>query len=97
MPHPSIHVRAAVTWVSIFPLVTLGMTVMALSGPITASWPMWLRAMVLTGVVVPTSVYLIVPRMLASVRWMSRRCRRVAAAQSDDRHQSAGQHRNGGQ
>ncbi|MGW4333945.1 hypothetical protein ACWEK5_14105 [Rhodococcus koreensis] len=80
---PSIHLRVAVTWVSIFPLVTLGMTVMTLSGPITAAWPTWLRALSLTGVVVPTAVYFVVPRVLAlSLRWLSWRRRRSAAAES---------------
>ena len=80
---PSIHLRVAVTWVSIFPLVTLGMTVMTLSGPITAAWPTWLRALSLTGVVVPTAVYFVVPRVLAlSLRWFSWRRRRSAAAGS---------------
>ena len=37
VPVPSIHLRVAVTWVSIFPLVTLGMTVMTVSGPISGS------------------------------------------------------------
>ena len=73
---PSIHLRVVVTWVSIFPLVTVGMTVMTLSGPITSTWPTWLRALSLTGVVVPTAVYFVVPRVLAlSVRWMGWRCR----------------------
>ncbi|GAF46379.1 hypothetical protein [Rhodococcus wratislaviensis] len=85
-PPPSIHVRVVATWVSIFPLVTLGMTVMALSGPITAAWPTWLRALSLTGVVVPTAVYLVVPRVLAvSVRWMSWRRGRSAAAEPCER------------
>ncbi|MEN0140393.1 MAG: hypothetical protein AAGC80_34925 [Rhodococcus sp. (in: high G+C Gram-positive bacteria)] len=79
-PVPSVHLRVAVTWVSIFPLVTLGMTVMTLSGPITATWPTWLRALSLTGVVVPTAVYFVVPRVLAlSVRWLSWHRRRSAA------------------
>ncbi|MFC9557429.1 hypothetical protein ACFTWF_42155 [Rhodococcus sp. NPDC056960] len=76
---PSVHVRVAVTWVSIFPLVTLGMTAMTLLGPRAAAWPTWLRALMLTGVVVPTAVYLVVPRVLAlSVRWITRRHRRAA-------------------
>ncbi|BAH48638.1 hypothetical protein [Rhodococcus opacus] len=80
VPAPSIHLRVAVTWVSIFPLVTLGMTVMTLSGPITATWPTWLRALSLTGVVVPTAVYFVVPRILAvALRWLSWRRRRSAA------------------
>ncbi|MFC9760952.1 hypothetical protein [Rhodococcus jostii] len=85
MRAPSIHMRVVVTWVSIFPLVTLGMTVMTLSGPITATWPTWLRALSLTGVVVPTAVYFVVPRVLTlSVRWMSWRRRRSAAAESHE-------------
>ncbi|WP_179220201.1 hypothetical protein [Rhodococcus sp. NCIMB 12038] len=80
VPVPSIHLRVAVTWVSIFPLVTLGMTVMTLSGPITGTWPTWLRALSLTGVVVPTAVYFVVPRVLAlSLRWLSWRRRSAAA------------------
>ncbi|MBV6757021.1 hypothetical protein [Rhodococcus opacus] len=80
VPVPSIHLRVAVTWVSIFPLVTLGMTVMTVSGPITATWPTWLRALSLTGVVVPTAVYFVVPRVLAlSLRWLNWRQRSAAA------------------
>lgn len=80
VPVPSIHLRVAVTWVSIFPLVTLGMTVMTLSGPITGTWPTWLRALSLTGVVVLTAVYFVVPRVLAlSLRWLSWRRRSAAA------------------
>ncbi|WP_051132937.1 hypothetical protein [Nocardia paucivorans] len=62
MAAPSIHVRAVITWLVIFPLVALGMTVMA---PFTGDWPPVLRALVLTAVVVPTSVYVLVPRLLA--------------------------------
>ncbi len=59
-PHtaPSIHVRAALTWLAIFPLVAIGITAMA---PFTVSWDPLLRVFVLTTVVVPLSVYLVVP------------------------------------
>jgi antibiotic biosynthesis monooxygenase (ABM) superfamily enzyme len=62
-PHPpvSIHVRAFITWLTIFPLVAIGITFLmpALGGlhPI-------LKAFVLTAIVVPLAVYLIVPRLL---------------------------------
>ena len=59
---PSVHVRALATWVTIFPLVALGMTLMA---PVSADWHPVLRALVLTAVVVPLAVYLVVPRVLA--------------------------------
>ena len=59
---PSVHVRALATWVTIFPLVALGMTLMA---PVSVDWHPVLRALVLTAIVVPLAVYLVVPRVLA--------------------------------
>ena len=58
---PSVHARAIATWVTIFPLVAIGMTLMA---PISIDWHPVLRALVLTAIVVPLAVYLIVPRVL---------------------------------
>ena len=58
---PSVHVRALATWITIFPLVAIGMTVM---GAFTGDWHPILRALVLTLIVVPLAVYLIVPRIL---------------------------------
>jgi antibiotic biosynthesis monooxygenase (ABM) superfamily enzyme len=58
---PSIHVRAALTWVAIFPLVAIGITAMA---PFTVGWDPVLRAFVLTLIVVPLAVYLIVPGLM---------------------------------
>ena len=58
---PSVHVRAIATWITIFPLVAIGMTVM---GAFTGDWHPILRALVLTLIVVPLAVYLIVPRIL---------------------------------
>jgi antibiotic biosynthesis monooxygenase (ABM) superfamily enzyme len=59
---PSIHVRAIITWLAIFPLVAIGMTAMS---PFTAGWHPVLRAFVLTLIVVPLAVYVVVPRLLA--------------------------------
>ena len=68
---PSVHVRAIATWITIFPLVALGMTLM---GPISADWHPVLRALVLTAVIVPLAVYVVVPRILgAYVRWATAR------------------------
>jgi antibiotic biosynthesis monooxygenase (ABM) superfamily enzyme len=58
---PSIHVRALITWIAIFPLVTLGMFAIA---PFSAEWNPVLRAFVLTLVVVPVAVYLVVPQLM---------------------------------
>ncbi|KRE64075.1 hypothetical protein ASG92_02475 [Arthrobacter sp. Soil736] len=57
----SVHVRAVVTWVAIFPLAAIGMTVLAALAP---RWHPVLRAFTLTLVVVPTAVYVAVPRLL---------------------------------
>ncbi len=60
-PVPSVHVRAVITWLAIFPLVTLGMMA---SAPLTEGWHPVFKALALTLVVVPTAVYLVVPRMM---------------------------------
>jgi antibiotic biosynthesis monooxygenase (ABM) superfamily enzyme len=75
-PHPTppgIHVRALLTWLAIFPLVALGMTVLT---PLTDGWHPVLRALVLTLVVVPIAVYLVMPRYLRAHAWLSTRRRR---------------------
>ncbi|MFB7893353.1 hypothetical protein ACFC1I_14220 [Microbacterium sp. NPDC056044] len=58
---PSVHVRAMITWLAIFPLVSVGMLLLA---PVSESWHPVLRALVLTAVVVPLAVYVVVPRLL---------------------------------
>jgi antibiotic biosynthesis monooxygenase (ABM) superfamily enzyme len=57
----SVHVRAIVTWLAIFPMAAVGMTVLAFLVP---AWPAVLKALVLTVFVVPTAVYFAVPRLL---------------------------------
>ena len=71
----SIHVRALLTWLVIFPLVAIGMSVMGL---FVQHWHPVLRALVLTLVVVPTAVYLGVPRLLMAYN-------RIAQARYDRR------------
>ncbi|WP_193554494.1 hypothetical protein [Glaciihabitans arcticus] len=68
---PSVHIRALATWITIFPLVALGMTLMT---GFTGEWHPVLRALILTAVVVPLAVYLIVPRLLGT--YMKFRARR---------------------
>lgn len=58
----SVHTRAVVTWIAIFPLAAVGMSLLAHLAP---AWPTIVRALVLTAVVVPASVYVTVPRLLA--------------------------------
>ncbi|MET0854614.1 MAG: hypothetical protein ABWY30_08280 [Microterricola sp.] len=71
---PSVHVRVVITWLAIFPLVAIGMLILA---PISEGWNPVLRALVLTAVVVPLAVYLVVPRLMrAHGALMRRRGRR---------------------
>ena len=67
---PSIHVRAAITWLAIFPLVAIGMMA---SAPLMESWHPIFRAMALTMVVVPTAVYVVLPRLFAAHGFLARR------------------------
>ena len=61
MKPPSIHVRALITWLAIFPLVTLGfLSVIPLMGN---AHPI-LKVFVLTLIVVPLAVYLVVPNLM---------------------------------
>ena len=58
---PSVHARALITWIAIFPLVTLGFFAIA---PFAADWNPVLRAFVLSVVVVPLAVYIVVPQLM---------------------------------
>lgn len=69
---PSVHIRAVITWLAIFPLVAIGMMA---SAPLMESWHPVLRALALTLVVVPTAVYLVVPRMMKAHASLARRRR----------------------
>jgi antibiotic biosynthesis monooxygenase (ABM) superfamily enzyme len=70
---PSVHARAVITWLAIFPLVAIGMMLMA---PFTESWHPVLRAFVLTLVVVPLAVYLVVPKLIRAYVGLRRRAPR---------------------
>jgi len=61
MKQPSVHVRAVITWLAIFPLVSLGfLTIIPAMGN---AHPL-LKVFVLTLVVVPLAVYLVVPNLM---------------------------------
>jgi antibiotic biosynthesis monooxygenase (ABM) superfamily enzyme len=70
---PSVHVRAVLTWLSVFPIVAVGLTLL---GPVTVGWPPALRAFVLSLVVVPTTVYLVQPRLLKAYNRLAAQRRR---------------------
>lgn len=68
---PSIHVRAIITWLAIFPLVAIGLSLL---GPLMVDWHPILRAFGLTILIVPLAVYVVVPRLLKLyVRWATAR------------------------
>ena len=79
---PSVHLRAAVTWLALFPLVTGGLWAMA---PFDATWPPVLRIFVLTAVLVPLMVYFVVPTLLKLVLTAAHRHRNARQAASADR------------
>jgi antibiotic biosynthesis monooxygenase (ABM) superfamily enzyme len=61
MKPPSIHVRAFITWLAIYPLVLIVFfTVLPLMGDTSA----FLKVLVLTLIVIPTAVYLVVPNLM---------------------------------
>lgn len=70
---PSVHVRAVITWLAIFPLVAIGMMLIA---PLSESWHPVLRAFALTLVVVPLAVYVVVPQLMRGYLALRRRAPR---------------------
>ncbi len=58
---PSVHVRAVITWIAIFPLVTLASFAIA---PFAEDWNPVLHALILSLIVVPIAVYLVVPQLM---------------------------------
>lgn len=58
---PSVHVRALLTWLVIFPEVALVNWVLSPSEPLGA---VVLRSLIVTVVVIPPAVYLFVPLLL---------------------------------
>ncbi|MBB4920719.1 hypothetical protein [Streptosporangium saharense] len=60
-PVPSVHHRAAITWLSVYAMIML---VQVVIGPVLTPLPMPLRTLVLTAVVVPVVVYALVPNLL---------------------------------
>jgi antibiotic biosynthesis monooxygenase (ABM) superfamily enzyme len=69
---PSIHIRAAATWIVIFPLVALGLTFL---GPLMGPIHPVLKAFVLTIIIVPLAVYVLVPQLLKLYVWRVKRWR----------------------
>ncbi|MFC8719987.1 hypothetical protein [Kitasatospora sp. NPDC057198] len=60
-PAPSVHVRALLTWLAVYPAITLAQLLL---GPALTGLSVPLRVLVVTALVVPTVVYLLVPALL---------------------------------
>ncbi|MBT2470913.1 hypothetical protein J7E97_24365 [Streptomyces sp. ISL-66] len=73
-PPPSVHRRALITWLAIYPTVT---AVVALIGGATAGLPLPVQTMILTAVVVPVAVYVLVPALMKANTSLTRRTTRA--------------------
>ncbi|WP_330334123.1 hypothetical protein OHS33_33220 [Streptomyces sp. NBC_00536] len=67
---PSIHRRALITWLAVYPTITLAL---GLLGPVTAGLPLPLRTLILTGVVVPVAAYGLIPLLMKANAALGRR------------------------
>jgi uncharacterized protein len=68
LPPPPRYKMALVTWVTIFPLITL---VVVASAPLLGSLPLVARLAVTTGVTVPLMTWMVMPRMTRLLhRWL---------------------------
>jgi uncharacterized protein len=60
---------AVVTWIGVYPLITF---LLAVTGPATETWPLPLRTLLLTGLMVPTMTWLVLPRLTRLFRrWLA--------------------------
>ena len=51
---------ALVTWAGVYPVIT---AILALVGPATTSWPLPLRTLLLSGLMVPVLTWLVIPAL----------------------------------
>ncbi|MEU4117937.1 hypothetical protein AB0F71_26030 [Kitasatospora sp. NPDC028055] len=58
---PSVHRRALLTWLAVYPTITTAFLVL---GPHLGSLPVPLRTLVMTALVVPVVVYALMPLLL---------------------------------
>jgi uncharacterized protein len=68
VPPPPRYKMALVTWVTLFPLITL---VVVATAPLVGGWPLVLRLAVTTGVTVPLMTWVVMPRVTRLLhRWL---------------------------
>ncbi|AYF75607.1 hypothetical protein D7D52_19070 [Nocardia yunnanensis] len=71
---PSVHRRALITWLAVYPTITLALAVL---GPLMAGLPLVVRTLLLTVVVVPTTAYLLIPMLTKANHRLSLRIGRA--------------------
>ncbi|MFD9406462.1 hypothetical protein ACFWBN_05465 [Streptomyces sp. NPDC059989] len=70
---PSVHRRALITWVAVYPTITI---VLALLRPVLKDVPLALQTLVLTAIAIPIVVYVLVPALMkANAALTARRSR----------------------
>jgi uncharacterized protein len=66
---PPRYKLALVTWIGVYPVITL---LLAAMGPAMATWPLPLRTLLLTAVMVPTLTWLVLPTLMRVFRgWLA--------------------------
>ncbi|WP_326596675.1 hypothetical protein [Streptomyces sp. NBC_01803] len=61
LPLPSVHMRVLITWLAVYPSITI---VQILLGPSLENLSVPVRVLIITGLVVPVVVYALVPVLL---------------------------------
>ncbi|MFI5979846.1 hypothetical protein ACIBEA_03100 [Streptomyces sp. NPDC051555] len=69
---PSAHRRALITWLAVYPTITL---TLGLLGPAMTDLPLPLRTLILTAVVVPVAAYALIPLLMKANAAAGRRAR----------------------
>ncbi|MFD7026949.1 hypothetical protein ACFWAR_02800 [Streptomyces sp. NPDC059917] len=67
---PSAHRRALITWLAVYPTITLAL---GLLGPVMTDLPLPLRTLILTAVVVPVAAYALIPLLMKANAAFGRR------------------------
>jgi antibiotic biosynthesis monooxygenase (ABM) superfamily enzyme len=58
---PSVHLRAFLTWLAVYPTITIALIVLQ---PWISEWPVAAQTLVLTVIVVPVAAYWLIPLLM---------------------------------
>ncbi|MGW7440854.1 hypothetical protein [Streptomyces sp. NPDC054849] len=67
---PSVHRRALITWLAVYPTITVAL---GLLGSVLGGLALPLQTLILTAIVVPLAVYVIVPALMKANARLTRR------------------------